>query len=221
MKKIFPYSLFVLIAAPVAYSLADDDTPMLSLIEAVCVDYEMSGDMQTGTTTRCHRDYGYEQYEIQNITIGFGGFSQTQNQHNITIGNTIYVIDLSTNTGTQTVNPMYDELVAAMQDSDPSEMNDTFMNAMGFTPTGATRTIADTTCNVYSSGMMGTMCMTEDGLLLEQEVMGNTMTATNVSIGEGGSDANYTLYQNVPITQGPDLSNMPSLQDLMNQGQQE
>ena len=67
--------------------------------------------------------------------------------------------------------------------------------------------------------MMGTMCMTGDGLLLEQEVMGNTMVETAVSIGDGDDDANDTLYQNVPITAGPDLSNMPSQQDLMNQGQ--
>ena len=73
-----------------------------------------------------------------NMSVGFGGFSQTQNQHTITIGNTIYAIDLSTNTGTQTTNPMYDQLVAAMQNSDPDTMSNTFMDAMLFTPTGAT-----------------------------------------------------------------------------------
>ena len=68
--------------------------------------------------------------------------------------------------------------------------------------------------------MMGTVCLTSDGLMLEQSIMGNTMVATSVSMGDGGSDENYTLYQDVPITDGPDLSNMPSLQDLMNQGRQ-
>ncbi len=51
--------------------------------------------------------------------------------------------------------------------------------------------------------------------------MGNTQTAVSVSIGDGGDDANYTLYQTVPITDGPDLSNMPNWQDLLDQGQQQ
>ena len=213
--------VIALIAAFAAQSIADDSTPILHPVEAACIDYEMSGQMQLGTSTRCHRDFAYEQFEIQETSIGFGGFSQTQNMHNITIGNTIYAIDLSTNTGTQTTNPMYDGLIAALQDTDPDDMADAFIAAMGFTATGATKTIADATCNVYSSGMMGTTCLTDNGLLLEQSVMGNTQTAVSVSIGDGGDDANYTLYQTVPITQGPDLSNVPNLQNLMNPGQQQ
>ena len=121
----------------------------------------------------------------------------------------------------ETSEPCVKELVAALQDTDPDGLANAFIDAMGFTATGATKTIADATCNVYSSDMMGTMCLMDNGLLLEQSVMGNTQTAVSVAIGDGGVDANYTLYQTVPISDGPDLSNMPSLQDLMNQGQQQ
>lgn len=221
MRTLIFCSALSVLAAFSARSSADDSTPILHPVEAACIEYEMSGQMQQGTSTRCHRDYAYEQYEIQNISIGFGGFSQSQNKHNITIGNTIYSIDLDTNTGTQTINPMYDGIVAALQDTDPADMADAFIAAMGFTATGATKTVADTICNMYSSGMMGTMCLTDNGLLLEQSVMGTTQTAVSVSIGEGGDDDNYTLYQTVPITDGPDLSNMLNLQDLIDQGQQE
>ncbi len=63
------------------------------------------------------------------------------------------------------------------------------------------------------------MCLTDDGLMLEQSFMGNNQVAVSVSIGDGGDDANYTLYQNVQITDGPDLSN--GIQGLMDQlGQQ-
>lgn len=196
---------------------ANDDTPILHPVEAVCIEYELTGQMQQGTTTRCHRDYAYEQYEIQNVTIGIAGFTQSQNKHNITIGNTIYAIDLGTNTGMKTINPMYDQVANAMQGADPAEMASTFIAAMGFTPTGASKTIADTNCSVYGSAMLGTVCLTEDGLMLEQAIMGNTTIATSVSIGDSGSDDNYTLYQDVPITEGPDLSNISSLQDIMNQ----
>ena len=200
--------------------IANDATPRLHPTEKACVTYESSGQMMSGTTTRCHRDYAYEQYEIQNTEIGFAGITQQQNQHTITIGEWIYAIDLQTNTGTKTANPMYDGLVSALEDSSSEEMTATFMSAMGMNATGETKTIADTSCNVYTSMQMGSVCMTDGGLMLEQSFMGNTQTATNVSIGDGGDDANYTLYQTVPITDGPDLSN--GLQGLMDQlGQQQ
>lgn len=221
MKSVGLCVFVVLLSVPSSMVIADDSTPQLHPVESACINYEMSGQMQSGTTLRCHRDFAYEAFEILDLSIGFGGFSQTQNQHNITIGDQIYAIDLNTNTGTQTTNPMYAGIVAALQDTDPEDMGAAFIAAMGFTATGATKTIADTVCNVYSSGMMGTMCLTDNGLMLEQAVMGNTQTAVSVSIGNGGDDANYTLYQTVPITDGPDLSNMPNLPDLMNQGQQE
>ena len=215
MKTHYVVVSVISVAAASAAAIADDN-PMLHPIEAVCIEYTMQGQMQNGTTTRCHREYGYEAYEIQNITIGFGGFSQSQNQHVITIGDTIYAIDLSTNTGTQTTNPFYAQLVASLDGQDPQDVGAAFIAAMGFTPSGTTKTIANTECEVYTSQMMGTTCLTEDGLMLEQEMMGNTQVATSVSIGDGGDDGNYTLYTQVPITQGPDLSNMPNFQDPMN-----
>ena len=200
-------------------SVADDSTPMLHPVEKACIVYQNSGQMMSGEITRCHRDYAYEAYEIQTLQMGIAGFTQTQNQHAITIGDTIYSINLDTMTGTQTVNPMYAGLVSALQDSDPDEMATAFMSGMGFTPNGQSKTIEDTDCDVYSSAQLGTVCMTPDGLMLEQIFMGNVQIATSVSIGDGGDDANYTLYQNVPISQGPDLSN--GLEGILDQlGQQ-
>ena len=71
--------------------------------------------------------------------------TQTQNQHTITIGDTIYAIDLQTNTGTKTTNPMYAGLASAMENSTPEEMSATFIASMGFSPTGESKTIANTT----------------------------------------------------------------------------
>lgn len=196
-------------------SSSSSGTPRLHPTEAACITYEMTGQMQSGTTIRCHRNWAYEQYEIQDIEIGMAGFSQSQNAHVITIGDTIYNIDVAAGTGTQTTNPMYDGLVNNMSGSSPEEMSAQFMAAMGMSPTGQTKTIANTECSMYSSQGLGTVCMTDGGLMLEQSVMGMGQVATSVSIGDGGDDENYTLYQNVTLTQGPDLSN--GLQGLFNQ----
>ncbi|MCA8890870.1 MAG: hypothetical protein KDA56_03395 [Hyphomonas sp.] len=188
---------------------ADPSTPKLHPVKKACVTYEMSGQMQSGTVTRCHRDYAYESYEIQNVTIGMAGFNQTQTSHTITIGNTIYAVDLASNTATKTDNPMYDGLVNALQNTSPEEMGAAFLDAMGMTSTGQTKTVAGETCTVYSSQMMGTSCFSSDWLMLEQSVMGMSQTATSVDRSSGGDDANYTLYQTVSISDGPDLSNLP------------
>ncbi len=202
-----------------AQASANDATPRLHPTEAACVTYETSGPMMSGQTTRCHRDYAYEQYEIVNTNISFAGVSQSQDQHTITIGDWIYAINLQTNKGTKTKNPMYEGLVSALDDSSPEEMTDVFLNAMGMTPNGQSKTVANVQCDIYTSAMMGTVCITDGGLMLEQEFMGTTQVATSVAIGDSGAEENYTLYQNVPITDGPDLSN--GLQGLFDQmGQQ-
>ncbi len=202
-----------------AQASANDATPRLHPTEAACVTYETTGPMMTGQSTRCHRDYAYEQYEILNTNIAFAGVSQSQNQHTITIGEWIYAIDLQTNKGTKTKNPLYEGLVSALEGSSPEEMTPIFLNAMGMSASGQSKTVVGVDCNVYTSSMMGTVCITDGGLMLQQEFMGTTQIATEVSIGESGADENYTLYQNVPITDGPDLSN--GLQGLIDQMSQQ
>jgi hypothetical protein len=203
--RFFPATALIAISATLAFA---DDTPRLHPLEAACVHYDMTGEMQTGTLTRCHRNYGYEQYEIQHHTITVAGFSQTTNQHSITIGDTIYAIDLDANTGTETKNPLYEGIAARMQDMSPEEMSASFIAAMGFAPTGEMKTIAGETCEIYASPQIGSTCLMTNGLTLEQSIMGVGQIATAVSIGDGGDDANYRLYETVPITAGPDLSSI-------------
>ena len=198
---------------------SSSSNPKMHPVEIICIDYVSSGQMMNGTLTNCHRGWAYERYEILFSEIGFAGAMQTENQHTNYIGDTIYAINLETNTGTQTVNPMYAGLASAMENSTSEEMSAAFVTAMGYTPTGESKTIASNDCNVYSAAQKGTICLTPHGLMLEQDFLGNKQLAVSVSIGDGGEDANYTPYQTVPITDGPDLSN--GLEGLMEQfGQQ-
>jgi len=194
-----------MIAMFASVAQANESTPRLHPVEKVCVEYEHSGQMQSGSSTRCHRDYGYEIYEIQNLSMGLAGITQTQRQHNITIGDTIYAIDPETNTGTKTRNPMYDGIVRSVGESSVEELSEHLLSVMGMTPTGRSKSIAGETCIIHDSSMLGSACLTDGGVLLEQEVLGNTMRATSVTYDEG-DDANYTLYRTAQITKGPDLS---------------
>lgn len=62
--------------------------------------------------------------------------------------------------------------------------------------------------------MMGSACLTDDGLMLEQNVMGTQVIATAVTYDEGIAE-NYRRHESATITQGPDLSN--GLGALLNQ----
>ena len=214
-RLVFPAAMLAMFTAP---AVADPATPKLHPVEKACITYELNGQMQSGTVTRCHRDFGYESYEIQQVSIGFGGFSQTQSTHTITIGDTIYAIDLQSNTATQTINPMYAGMVDSLENASPEELGTAFLAAMDMSPTGATQTVAGEDCSVYSSSMMGTACFTNDWLMVEQSVMGMGQSAISVDRASGGANGNYTLYQNMTVTDGPDLSNLPGgLADLLGQ----
>lgn len=191
--------------------IAFGGNPKLHPVEAVCIEYQLSGQMQKGTMIQCHRDHGYEQYQIQNVTIEVSGFKQSNEQHTITIGDTIYAIDLKTRSGTRIKNPMYERMAAALEGKSPGEMAGAFTTAMGLRPTGQTKKIAGRQCASHSSPALGELCLSEDGLLLEMSVMGNVTTAVSVSLGESGEAANYRLHETVPISEGPDLSKLQKL----------
>ena len=216
MKRSTILSAAALIAALAMPAFADPATPKLNPVDEVCIDYTTTGQMQSGESTRCHRDFGYEMYEIMAMTIGIGAFGQTQNTHTITIGETIYNINLENNTATKTTNPMYQGMLNALDGSSPEEMSAAMMAQMGLSPTGTSQTIAGQTCNVFSSQMMGSVCFTQDWLMLEQSFMGTTQRATRV-VYNGGDAANYTTYQTMTVTDGPDLSNGLNLDDLMSE----
>ncbi len=190
-------------------------------IEKMCIWYRTDGQLMKGNSVRCHRKFGLEWFEIQEMEIGMAGIVQKQNTHNIGIRDKLYAIDTITKSGTESVNPMFAPMQQAISrhGSSPEAMGKAFISAMQFRPTDKTKTIAEHRCTVYVSPAVGHACLGESGaLMLEQSVMGNVQTATRVAIGEDGGDDNYTLYQRVDLRQGIDLSKGLNLQDLMRQG---
>lgn len=190
--------------------------PALHPVEEVCIRLNMKGQLMNGTTLRCHRKNGFEQFEIQNIEIGIGKIRQKQKQHSITIGDTVYAIDTATMTGTKTTNPMYHSMIKAMEGRSPEEFGRGLFISMGFAPTGERKTVAGVDCVVYSSPGLGSSCVSPDALTLEQDVLGNKMIAVEINY-DGGKDEDYRLYEKVEIRQGPDLSSGLNVQDLVKQ----
>ena len=194
---------------------ANADAVKMHPIKQVCVDYEMKGQMMNGTSTRCHRKYGYEQYELQNMKVGFGGFTQSQNQHVITVGDTIYSVDLATKTATKTKNPYYDQIRAAVERERAANLTREMTKSLGYQPKNEKKTISGLSCEVYTSSQLGDVCLTGDGLLLEQAFMGNVQRAVKVRMDDAGDVALYKMPEGVTVSDGPDLSG--GLEGIMEQ----
>ncbi len=187
------------------------DPPKLHPIEALCVTYEISGQMMEGDSVQCHRQYANQSYQIQNTTIKIPGMTQTQQQTNVTIGPDVYAINRQAGTATRTKNPMYDDLAKA-EGMSPAD----YAQSMGMSPDGTTQEYLGLTCAVYRNPSLGEICMTDDGILLRMKMPQMTQTATEVR-REEGDPAIYDLPNQVRVTEGPDLSH--GIQGLMKQYQ--
>ncbi|MGI9236246.1 MAG: hypothetical protein ACR2QZ_02560 [Woeseiaceae bacterium] len=195
--------------------LADDnpDTPRLHPLEQYCVTFDLAG-MMSGTWTECARDYAFERVELQNMVIQMGPITQTDNKRVVYVGPQIYTIPENGNAMVAD-NPMFDSTVAALEDSDPMTLSSNMLGSMGFTPNGETMEFLGYSCNV-AAGQMGTICMTDNGLTLYMNTMGQTRTATSIDLDSGGNDEYYSIPENPQ--QAPDLSDLGNLlQGLGNQ----
>lgn len=168
--------------------------------ENFCVTYEHSG-MMSGTAVNCMRKWGTERVEIEDFTIGIAGFTQQEKAHKIYIGDEIYVINTDNMTGTQTTNPIQEDL----SNTDPIALGEAMMAGWGMVDSGEDKTIAGLQCNVMTSPTMGSVCLTENLVMLEQNFMSVNRIATSVDLTSGGDDDNYTLYERVELTEGPDV----------------
>ncbi len=181
---------------------AGDGSTVVKLhpLERFCITYKHTGTL-SGTSTQCSRKWGTESYTIEDLAISMGSISQPQKSHKITIGDTIYVIDPDKMTGTRTRNPLYDQLINA----DTEQLAQSMMAAMQLKDTGEDKQIAGESCNVLSSPMGVGGCYTDSMVALEVNAMGLVQTATSVDLSSFGDDANYALYEQAEITEGPDI----------------
>lgn len=163
-----------------------------------CVEYTQTGGM-SGTVTECYKDM-WTSYSSENLKMKMMGFTQEQNQNTIRKDGKIYNWDPKTKRGTVTNDPM----AGTTFSGDPSAQNQAFMNAMGFSPTGETRTIAGYSCAVQTSAQMGTVCITDDLTLLSQSMsmgpMGFERIASKVTKGTAGDPTRYSVPTDVVIS---------------------
>ena len=167
-----------------------------------CISYKHTGQMMSGTSEMCSRKHGQESYTIEKLTMGIGGFTQSQNKHTVIYKDKIYSSTIGSGTWVVATNPLYEGLTKG----NPEDLSKQMMAAMGMTKTGETEIIAGTKCNTYNSAQMGGGCFTKNMVMLRQSIMGMEQIATKVSIGSAGDSANYAKPKNPK--QAPDIGNI-------------
>ncbi len=195
-----------LISAPGALA-AKNYEQELHPLEHYCISYVLKGVMQ-GSWEECSRYHGHERYEIQKTVVKMGPFSQEDNKRVVYIADKIYNIPEQ---GQATVadNPMYEDTVRTMKDTDPMALSQQMLESMNVRPTGEKREILNRECKV-ASGQGITICMTDNGLVLYMNAMGQERTAVDINLDSGGNDANYAVPDDVQ--KAPDLS---SIEEMM------
>ncbi len=114
---------------------ASADGPRFYGEETFTIEYEQTGN-QSGSWVEHVRDWGNRRVEIKNLTMsvtvpGLPTQTQTQNDRTIYDGDQIININQDTGATTVTTNPLYDNLVQSMGDSDGVEYGQMLMTQMG------------------------------------------------------------------------------------------
>lgn len=168
---------------------------------------------ESGSITEHVRDWGRTRVEIRDTTLSMMGVSQSNRQRVIYDGDQIITVDLDTGATTVAANPMYANLVAAMDGADGVETGFAMLSAMGGSPTGETAAYAEQSCDVWSvPQMMSTVCVTAEGLTLAVDStvgpMSSQREAVEVRLGDGGPDEAFAYDAGAATT-------MPSIEDIM------
>lgn len=190
-------------------------------LEEFTITYAHEGMMSGESTQQC-RNWCNEMVTTENLVTSMMGISQTTSQKTNIVRDKIYNQNLSTGAVTVTTNPMYQSMVNAWeQNPDPMAFAESWLNALGYQPTGNSRTIAGETCNDYSSPqLMGsTACITDDGLTLRMEMsmgpqMSSTQTATEVNRNDPGDASAYDIPEGAQPVTIPGVGNNVDMQQL-------
>ena len=160
--------------------------------------------------------------EQWDTATGFGPFKKKERKHVIYLKEHIFTYDRAAKRprALRTVNPIYEDLVRHMRGRSPKELQKSFMQAMRYAPTGEQRTVGEVGCTVSRSPTVGEVCLTADGILVEQRVLGQTQRLTALEMDTSGDTALYDPERwDLPIEEGPDVRKILSgLKDAIPEG---
>jgi hypothetical protein len=129
-------------------------------IEKVCIEYKLTG-MQKGMQKVYIGDWGNEELTVLDVVMEMGPMKQRTHTATYMKGNKIYTVDLETNKGTVTENPMR----SAMSEKQANQLGEEFMKQFG--KEVGTEVFLGKTCRVFEMPDLGTRTLVWKKLTLK------------------------------------------------------
>ena len=146
-------------------------------IKKVCIEYEVTGTGK-GAQKECFGDWGNEHLTILDVVMEMGPIKQRTHTATYLKGNKIYSVDLETNKGTVTENPMR----SAKSEKQAKQAGEEFQKKYG--KEVGTEKLLGKTCRVFEMPDLGTRTLVWKNITLKSVTsMGpitQTMTAVNI-----------------------------------------
>lgn len=205
-----PISLAVL-AAVAACGQSADASERFYGKKSFTIVYEQSG-METGEITEHVRDFGRNRVEITKTVTTVIGIRTEKDQRVIHEGAQVTTVDNQTGSVTTMTNPLYEQVVSAMNGRSGSEFGKEMMRSMGGRATSGTGQFAGQSCSYWEvPSIQARLCVTDFGatLHLASTLAGLSLErkAISVRMGDGGPDSAFA-YDASSVQQTPNLDSI-------------
>jgi hypothetical protein len=172
-------------------------------VEKICIEYKMTG-MQIGMKKDYYIDWGNESLSILDVVMEMGPIKQRTHTATYTKGNKIYTVDLQTNKGTVTKNPMR----SAKSEKQAEQFGDDFMKEFG--KEVGSKEFLGKTCRVFEMPNLGTKTLVWKNITLKSVTGFGTMKQIMAAIKLifNFDEKILNLPTNIKFEEGPNLDDI-------------
>ncbi len=179
-------------------------------IKKVCIEYEVTG-MGKGTQKVYIGDWGNEHLTILDVVMEMGPMKQRTHTATYLKGDKIYTIDLETNKGIVTENPMR----SATNEKQTKQVGEEFLKKYG--KEVGTEEFLGKTCRVFEMPDLGTKTLVWKNITLKSvtgmDPVNQIMAAVKIILDF--DEKIFNLPTNIKFKDQQNLKDQPNLEDIM------
>ena len=180
------------------------------------IEYEFSGEMQSGTEKLYFDNWGMIEAKYLDIEVGIMGLTQKQKTMTLLKGDSTWSYDYATGRLTRIKTPMWEGMKKQAQNGDLEEVGMNFIKQMGGEKVGS-ETVAGKNCDIWDIPNMLSKTWLWEGLPLKTvagaQGMQITQTATSVQVDVTVPKDKFEIPDEVEPQEAMDLQNLEKLME--------
>ncbi len=163
-------------------------------VKQACIEYTVSGDMQSGTEVLYFDHWGAREAKYEMKTIKVGPMKTEENKVTYMEGSMAYTVNLKDNTGSKMENPM----LKGFEGQDLSEVGEKMMKQMGGKKIGSEKFLGKQ-CDIWEIKQMGTKSWVWKGVPMKTELnmMGMKINVVATKISENFDKSKLQRPKNI------------------------